>query len=169
MECAFGFPLRPASAVGKVFFGVLLQLAALQVYIVWATLTPYAGWLRRAVVYAVGLLCTAFAHTPLKLVLSTLLTSVGCICIPALVAFIANQAEPAERGALLGALETLQELTDAFAHSSYGRIFGASITETARVKLPGAVFLAASTYMLGGLAVVQRTFGLFAAEAAKFF
>lgn len=151
----------------------IIMLVGVMIAIAPAALVPRLG-LRRsivygAVVYAVGLLCTAFAHTPLKLVLSTLLTSVGCICIPALVAFIANQAEPAERGALLGALETLQELTDAFAHSSYGRIFGASITETARVKLPGAVFLAASTYMLGGLAVVQRTFGLFAAEAAKFF
>ena len=63
-----------------------------------------------AIVYALGLLCTAFAHSPLKIIASTLLTSVGCICIPALVAFIANQAAPAERGALLGALETLQAL-----------------------------------------------------------
>ena len=61
-----------------------------------------------ALVYALGLLCTAFAHSPLKIIASTLLPSVGCICIPALVAFIANQAAPAERGALLGALETLQ-------------------------------------------------------------
>lgn len=77
-------------------------------------LVPHLGLKRSieygAVVYALGLLCTAFAHSPLKIIASTLLTSVGCICIPALVAFIANQAAPAERGALLGALETLQAL-----------------------------------------------------------
>ena len=77
-------------------------------------LVPHLGLKRSieygAVVYALGLLCTAFAHSPLKIIASTLLTSVGCICIPALVAFIANQAVPAERGALLGALETLQAL-----------------------------------------------------------
>ena len=77
-------------------------------------LVPHLGLKRSieygAIVYALGLLCTAFAHSPLKIIASTLLTSVGCICIPALVAFIANQAVPAERGALLGALETLQAL-----------------------------------------------------------
>ena len=61
-----------------------------------------------------------------------LFTSVGCICIPALVAFIANQAAPAERGALLGGVETLQEACLALAHSSYGRLFALFISDKVR-------------------------------------
>ena len=151
----------------------LLVLVGVMIAIAPPALVPRLG-LRRsivygALVYAAGLLCTAFAHSPLKIICSTLLTSVGCICIPALVAFIANQAAPSERGALLGALETLQELCLAIAHSSYGRIFALSISETATLKLPGAVFLAASAYMLGALGIIQRTFALFPAAAASFF
>ena len=90
----------------------LLVLVGVMIAIAPPALVPRLGLKRSieygAIVYALGLLCTAFAHSPLKIIASTLLTSVGCICIPALVAFIANQAAPAERGALLGALETLQ-------------------------------------------------------------
>ena len=99
-------PLAPAPRA-QVLVGVMIAIAP-------PALVPHLGLKRSieygAVVYALGLLCTAFAHSPLKIIASTLLTSVGCICIPALVAFIANQAVPAERGALLGALETLQAL-----------------------------------------------------------
>ena len=69
-----------------------------------------------AIIYAAGLAFTAVAKTPPLLVYSVLFTSVGCICIPALIAFIANQAEPSERGALLGGVETLQAST---AHSAH--------------------------------------------------
>ena len=99
-------PLAPAPRA-QVLVGVMIAIAP-------PALVPHLGLKRSieygAIVYALGLLCTAFAHSPLKIIASTLLTSVGCICIPALVAFIANQAVPAERGALLGALETLQAL-----------------------------------------------------------
>jgi hypothetical protein len=99
--------LRPPASRAQVLVGVMIAIAP-------PALVPRLGLKRSieygAIVYALGLLCTAFAHSPLKIIASTLLTSVGCICIPALVAFIANQAAPAERGALLGALETLQAL-----------------------------------------------------------
>ena len=97
--------LLPPTPRAQVLVGVMIAIAP-------PALVPRLGLKRSieygALVYALGLLCTAFAHSPLKIIASTLLTSVGCICIPALVAFIANQAAPAERGALLGALETLQ-------------------------------------------------------------
>jgi len=151
----------------------LLVLVGVMIAIAPPALVPRLGLKRSieygAAVYALGLLCTAFAHSPLKIIASTLLTSVGCICIPALVAFIANQAAPAERGALLGALETLQELCLAIAHSSYGRLFAFSISDAAPMRLPGAVFLAASAYMLGALAVIRRAFAMFPMAAASFF
>ena len=85
-----------------------------------------------AIIYAAGLAFTAVAKTPPLLVYSVLFTSVGCICIPALIAFIANQAEPSERGALLGGVETLQASTAHSAHkhsTDYGTEHGGTQTQ----------------------------------------
>mmetsp|Transcript_43267 Transcript_43267/g.144106 ORF Transcript_43267/g.144106 Transcript_43267/m.144106 type:complete len:173 (+) Transcript_43267:1-519(+) len=114
-----------------------------------AALIPRLG-LRKSmqtggVVYAAGLLAIAFARTPAALVSCVLFMTLGCIALPALVSFVAAQAPPAERGALLGALETLQDLCDTLAFSGYGRLFAASIEPPA--KLPGAVFLVAAALL----------------------
>ena len=121
-----------------------------------------------SLIYALGLALTAFAHVPKYLVLSTLVTSLGCICIPALIAFIANQAASDERGAVLGGIETLNELTLAIAHSGYGRTLALFISDKAPMKLPGAPFLLASACMLGGLGIVEKTIAAFPAAAAGF-
>ena len=63
----------------------------------------------------------------------------------------------------------MQELCLAIAHSSYGRMFAFSISDVAPMRLPGAVFLAASAYMLGALAVIRRAFAMFPVAAASFF
>ena len=63
----------------------------------------------------------------------------------------------------------MQELCLAIAHSSYGRMFAFSISDAAPMRLPGAVFLAASAYMLGALAVIRRAFAMFPMAAASFF
>ena len=94
--------------------------------------------------------------------------SIGCICIPALVAFIANQAKPSERGALLGGLETLQEACEALGHSGYGRVFGYFISDKAVANLPGAPFIMAGTLLFLGLAAIQTTFASEPEEAAKY-
>jgi len=153
------------SAPLLVLIGIVLGLAP-------RFLVPTLG-LRRsieigALVYSAGLLGTALSSTPTSLVSSVLFMSVGCICTVSLVAFIANQAEPAERGALLGAVETLQELCEAIAHPMYARIFAYFISDAAPVKLPGAPFLLASALFLAALAVIRRTFALFPTAAAQF-
>jgi len=121
-----------------------------------------------AVVYGLGLLATAFASSPPSLVYSVLFTSVGCICIPALVAFIANQAQPNERGALLGGLETLQELCLALAHSTYGRVFGYFISDKAPIRLPGAPFILAAVALFAGFGTMTATFSSLPDQASKF-
>ena len=121
-----------------------------------------------ALIYAVGLLCTAFASTPPALVYAVLFTSVGCICLPALITFIANQAEPAQRGALLGGIETLQEACLAFALPTYGRIFAYFIADTTSLRLPGAPFILASVVILAGLGLITHTFAAYPAAASQF-
>jgi len=152
--------------------GPLLVLIGLVLATAPRLLVPRLG-LRRSIqlgtlIYAAGQLATGLAHTPVGVVSSVLLMSVGCIGTVALVAFIANQAPASERGALLGGLETLQELCEAFAHSGYGRLFAFSISNAAPARLPGACFLAASACMLAALGVATRTFALFPEAAAKF-
>ena len=150
----------------------LLVLVGLMIAIAPPVLVPRLG-LRRsielgALTYATGLLAVGVSRVPRSVVVSVLLASSGCICIPSLIAFIANQAAPAERGALLGGLETLQELCEALAYPAYGRIFGYFISDTARVKMPGAPFLLATGVLLAGLGVVKRTFARHPAAAEQF-
>ena len=150
----------------------LLVLVGLMIAIAPATLVPRLGLKRSievgSVVYALGLLATAFANVPKWIVLSVLMSSVGCIAIPALIAFISNQAAPDERGALLGGVETLSELCLAIAHSTYGRTLALFISANAPMKLPGAPFIMASVFILASLGVISHTFAAFPAEAARF-
>jgi len=150
----------------------LLVLIGIMFLIAPGLLVPRLGLKRSiesgALIYGVGLLCTAFARTPPQLVWSVLLTSVGCIGTVSLVAFIANQADPAERGALLGAVETLQELMEALGHSGYGRLFAFAISDASALKLPGSPFLVASGLLLAALATIKSTFAKFPAAAASF-
>lgn len=120
-------------------------------------------------VYGAGLLATAFAKTAPLLVYSVLFSSIGCIAVPALITFIANQAEPAERGALLGGIETLQEACLALAYVTYGRVFAHFISDDAPFKLPGAPFVLASAVMAAAYALIKSTFAKFPDAAAKFF
>ena len=122
-----------------------------------------------ALIYAAGLIATAFAHVPKWLVPSVLLSSVGCVCLPALTAFIANQAADDERGAVLGGIETLNELCLALAHSFYGRTLALFISDKAPLKLPGAPFLMAAAFILAGLGVSSHTFAAFPEAAARLF
>ena len=121
-----------------------------------------------SIIYAVGLLGVGLSTVPKWVVLSTLVSSVGCIAIPAMIAFIANQAEPHERGAVLGGVETLNELCLAIAHSAYGRTLALFISDAAPFKLPGAPFVLASGFIMASLAVITRTFAAFPQLAASY-
>jgi MFS transporter, DHA1 family, tetracycline resistance protein len=80
----------------------------------------------------------------------------------------AVQAEPAERGALLGAVETLQELCEAVGHSGYGRLFAYFISDAAPVRLPGAPFIAAGSLMLAALGFIKSTLMAHPEASARF-
>ena len=61
------------------------------------------------------------------------------MAVPALTALVASQAAPAARGAVLGGLQTLQELASAVGYPLYGRLLARGLTG----GVPGAPFFAA--------------------------
>lgn len=150
----------------------LLVLVGLMIAIAPATLGRKLGLKQSitwgSVLYAVGLLGTGLSGSARGVVISTLVSSVGCIAIPALIAFIANQAEPHERGAVLGGIETLNELCLAIAHSTYGRTLALFISDSAPFRLPGAPFVLASGCIMASLVVITRTFAAFPQLAASY-
>ena len=101
-----------------------------------------------SMLFAAGQLATAFAPTPATFVLAILASAVGRACIPALVAIIAEQGGPGERGALLGGLGSLTELCGALGNPLYSRLFAYFISDAAPLKLPGAHFIAAALFLL---------------------
>ena len=120
--------------------------------------------------YAIGLIGTALStKVPKHLVISVLVASLGCIAVPALIAFIANQAASDERGAVLGGIETLNELCLALAHSTYGRTLALFISTKAPVaNMPGAPFFLGAAFLIAGLGVMVHTFGSLPEAAAQF-
>jgi len=149
--------------------GPLLVLVGLMLAIVPRMVVPRLG-LKRSCLYGVGAfavsqVATGFAPTPEAFFASIFLTSVGCACVPALLAFIANQARPEERGAVIGAVGTVQELCGAIGFSVYSRLFAYAISDDSPVKLPGASFLASAAVLVPAFFVLQRTFRLAGAGA----
>jgi len=132
--------------------GPLLVLVGLMLALAPRLVVPRLG-LGRSIFYgsllfAAGQFATAFAPTPLTFVLAIFVAAVGCACIPALTALIAEQGGQNERGALLGGLGSLQELCGALGNPMYSRLFAYFISDAAPVKLPGAHFIAAGVLLL---------------------
>lgn len=89
-------------------------------------------------IYALAFASIGLATTPNLFFLSVLACGVGSTAVPALVACLASNAKDNERGATLGALQTLQELCAAFAYPLYGRVFAYSIGKAdALLQRPG--------------------------------
>lgn len=105
--------------------GPILVLVGLMLAIMPRIFVPILG-LKNAIlfgllIFSMGLTATGLAPTPLAFGASILLVSVGCICLPALQALFANLAEEGERGALLGAVGSITELTGSIGSTLYGK------------------------------------------------
>lgn len=110
-----------------------------------------------SLLYAAAFASIGLATTPSAFFLSVLVCGLGSVAIPALVATIASRAKDTDRGATLGALQTLQELCAAAAYPLYGRAFGLAITKAAASSRPNIVlatpFYLAATLCLAAFAV----------------
>lgn len=111
--------------------------------------------------YAAAFASIGLARTPKAFFGSVIACGLGSVVIPALVASIASKAPDTERGATLGALQTLQELCAAAAFPLYGRCFALAITKARDLANPHAVlaapFYLASLLLLAAFVVFQVT------------
>ena len=132
--------------------GPVMVLVGLMLAVVPRLMVPLLG-LRRSVLsglllFAAGLTAAGLAPTPLGFVGGIGVVAVGLVCLPALQAFIASLAAEDERGALLGALGSLNELTAAIGSTMYAAILAHFSSPSASLKLPGMHFLTAAAALL---------------------
>jgi hypothetical protein len=101
-------------------------------------------------VFALGLAGAGLAPTPGSFILAICIVSIGCICLPALQSVMANSAKPSERGAVLGAIGSLSELTAAIGSTLYAGILAKSTAQDAIFGglFPGMHFLCASLLLM---------------------
>lgn len=104
--------------------GPVLVLVGLMLAVAPRLLVPRLGLknsiLGGLLVFAMGLTATGLAPTPLGFVGGILIVAIGCTCLPSLQALLANLAPEGERGALLGAVGSITELTGSIGSTLYG-------------------------------------------------
>ena len=97
------------------------------------------------------------APTPLGFVGGIAIVAFGCVCLPALQAFLSSLAAADERGALLGALGSLTELTSAIGSTMYASLLAHFTSPEASLKVPGMHFLVAAALLLVAFAIGAGT------------
>uniref|UniRef100_A0A7S4JK29 Major facilitator superfamily (MFS) profile domain-containing protein n=1 Tax=Prymnesium polylepis TaxID=72548 RepID=A0A7S4JK29_9EUKA len=109
-------------------------------------------------IFAAGLSGAGLSPSPGGFIGSIVVVSIGCVCIPALQAFLANLAEPSERGAILGSLGSLTELTGAIGSTLYASILASFTSATPPLPLPGMHFFVGGAMLIVAWAVAARAF-----------
>lgn len=106
-------------------------------------------------VFALGLIMAGLVPTSGLFVASIGVVAVGCVCLPANQALLANLAPPGERGALLGAVGSLNELMAGIGSTLYASLLAAFATNSTpenpsplSVHLPGMQFIVAGAILL---------------------
>lgn len=119
------------------------------------------------VIFASGLVGAGLAPTPRGFVGSIFAVSVGCVCIPAVQACLTNLVNPAERGALLGALGSLTELTGAIGSTLYAFVLALFTSDRAPLPLPGFHFFVGATVLVVAFAVATHGFSVHPKDASS--
>ena len=150
--------------------GPLMLLVGLSVAIFPRLLVPCLG-MRQAILtgmlaFAAGLLTIGASPSAGGFISGILVVAVGSMWQPALQAFVTNMGGEDERGALLGALGSVAELTRAVGTLLFSSIL-AYVTDTARPRaLPqGLHFGVAAVMVLAAAGVASVTLGLPTAAA----
>jgi DHA1 family tetracycline resistance protein-like MFS transporter len=132
--------------------GPVLVLVGLMLAVGPRILVPRLG-LRNSIlsgllIFAMGLTGSGLSPTPGGFVASIGVVAIGCVCLPALQALLANLAPPGERGALLGAVGSLNELTGGIGSTLYASILALFTSDIAPLPIPGMHFLLAASLLL---------------------
>jgi len=142
--------------------GPVLVLVGLMLAIAPRILVPLLGMkqsiLSGLLVLAAGLTLTGLAPTSAGFVWSIFVVSIGCVCIPSLQALLSNLAKPGERGALLGAVGSVNELTGAIGSTMYASVLAKFTSDSAPIPVPGMHFIVASGLLLVAWAVAMHGF-----------
>ena len=153
--------------------GPVMVIVGLMLAIAPRILVPMLGLqtalLSGLLIFAAGLIGTGLAPTPLQFVAWIFVVSVGCMAVPALQALITNLANPDERGALLGALGSLSELTSAIASTMYAAVLAAFTSESPPwgLKLQGMHFIVGAGFLLLAFVIASHTFARYAEDVAR--
>jgi len=150
--------------------GPVLVLVGLMLAIAPRLLVPLLG-LRRSILYGlliwtVGLVGTGLAPTPMGFVAGIFVVSIGCVAVPAVQALIANLAAEGERGALLGALGSLNELTAAISSTMYASLLAYFTSDNSPVNIPGGHFMVGAGFLLIAWSIAVPKFFAYRNEKA---
>jgi len=153
---AYRFGLGPQQS------GPLLVVVGLMLAVVPRLAVPRLGIrlsiLVGTLVFAAGQAATALAPSVPTFFASIFLASLGIACVPALTTVITNQGSDTDRGALLGGLGSVTELSAFVANVLYSRIFAFFISDSAPFKFPGAHFMSAAAFLLASFGISASTF-----------
>lgn len=134
--------------------GPVLVLVGLMLAVAPRVFISYFG-LQKAIftgifVFALGLTGAGLAPTPAGFVFSIFIVSIGCMCLPAVQSVLANLARPGERGALLGAVGSLTELTGAIGSTMYATLLAKFTAKDGffEGRVPGMHFICGSFLLL---------------------
>jgi len=114
----------------------------------------------------VGLAGAGLTPAPVGFVASIAVVALGCVCLPALQALLANLAAEGERGALLGAVGSLNELTGAVGSTVYASVLALFVSDDAPLPIPGMHFLLGSFLLLAAWGVALPGFNTHKDDAA---
>lgn len=101
-------------------------------------------------VLSLGLAGAGLAPTPGSFIFAIFIVSIGCMCLPALQSVLANLAKPGERGATLGAVGSLNELTGAIGSTLFAGLLAKATADDGLFggRVPGLHFLFGSSLLL---------------------
>lgn len=113
-------------------------------------------------IFGLGLSMVGLAPSPNSFMAGILTVSVGTVCMPSMQAFITNMAAPEERGAVLGALGSVELGTAAIGSAMYSSIL--SHVSSKPSSLQGLHFLVAAALVAGGAVVSGLSLAMPAAK-----
>ena len=135
--------------------GPLLVVVGLMLAVVPKLVVPRLGVVGAAnfgcLVYALGFICAALAPTGPRYVAAIVVCGFGAVAVPALTSIVAGAADRNSKGAVLGGLQTLQELASAAGYPLYGRLLARGLDGDAGVPVGAPYFAAAAFLVLGAL------------------
>ena len=102
-------------------------------------------------VYALGFICAALAPTGPQYVAAIVVCGFGAVAVPALTSIVAGAADRNSKGAVLGGLQTLQELASAAGYPLYGRLLARGLDGDTGIPVGAPYFAAAAFLVLGAL------------------